>query len=341
MQENKIAINPLISIILPVYNGGKYLAISIERCLNQNFTNFELIIVNDCSTDNTLNIAYNYAEKDNRIIIINNEENKKLPASLNIGHREAKGDFVTWTSDDNIMKPNFLESLLNTLEKEEADLVYSDYDIINNDGKLKREHKSGPTEHLIFGNIIGASFLYKKEVFATLKGFDENLYLLEDYDFWLRASLKFKFIHCKENLYQYRLHENSLTAKIQDSILFNEQHKNNFILMFKNYADNLGWRDSTKKILMLRYLKTEDIISDYLIHQKTIKADILKLKNNDLNKELILYGLLLNLRNELMNNKDNYNFRTLVNILKNERLLLFHKLFSKKVTFNYIKNCII
>jgi glycosyltransferase involved in cell wall biosynthesis len=331
---------PLISIILPVYNGEKYLSKAIESCLNQSYINIELIIVNDCSTDNSLQIIESFAENDERIIIINNKENKKLPASLNIGHNQAKGDFITWTSDDNMLKSNFLEFLLNTIENEEADLVYSDYDIINNDGKLKRKHKSGPTEHLLFGNIIGASFLYKKKVFEALKGYDENLYLLEDYDFWLRASLKFKFFHSNENLYQYRLHENSLTAKIQDSILINEQHKDSIIFMFANFANNLGWSDSTKKFLMSRYLKVENIISFYFIHQKTIKGDILKLKNNALNEELILNGLLMNLRNMLMNNKDNYNFRTLVNILKNDKMLLFHKSFSKKVTFNYIKNCL-
>jgi len=331
---------PLISIILPVYNGQKYLSQSIESCLNQSYKNFELLIINDCSTDKTLDISNKYAEIDNRITIINNIENKKLPASLNIGHNQAKGDFITWTSDDNILKPNFLDRLLNTIENEEADLVYSDYDIIYSDGKLKRKHKAGPTEHLLFDNIIGASFLYKKEIFETLNGYDENLYLLEDYDFWLRASLKFKFIHCKENLYQYRLHEKSLTAKIQDSILFNEQHKDSFILMFTNYADNLGWSDSTKKIFMSKYLNIVNIIPYYLIHQKIIKTDILKLNNNVLDEELILYGLLLKLRNELMNNKDNYNFRTLVTILKNDKMLLFHKSFSKKMTFNYIKNCL-
>lgn len=329
----------LISIVLPVYNGEMYLSQSIESCLKQTYHNIELIIVNDCSTDATLNIINRYSEEDARIKIINNKENKKLPASLNIGHKIAKGNFITWTSDDNIMKINFLESLFNTLNKEDADLVYSDYDIIFNDGKLKRKHKAGPSEHLLFGNIIGASFLYKKEIFETLKGYDENLYLVEDYDFWLRASLKFKFFHSNENLFQYRLHENSLTAKIQDSKLINKLHKDSYILMFTNFANNLGWSDSTKNTLMSKYLKVENMIPNYLIHQKTIKEDILKLKNNSLNKELILYGLLLKLRNELMINSDNYNFRTLVNVLKNDRMLLFHKSFSKKVTLNYIKNC--
>jgi len=339
MQENKIIEKPLISIIIPVYNGEKYLSQSIESCLNQTYNNIELIIVNDCSTDSTFLMANRYADKDARVRIINNKENKKLPASLNVGHNVAKGDFITWTSDDNILKSIFIEQLFQSIIKEHADVVYSNYDIIYNNGALKRIHHSGPTEHLLFGNKIGASFLYKKEVFHELRGFDEELYLLEDYDFWLRASLKFKFYQIKENLYQYRLHENSLTAKIQDCKLINEQYKESFILMFTNFANSLEWSDSTKKFFISRYLKVENIIQYYLINQKLIKEDILKLKNNDLNKELIIFGLLLNLRNELMYNKDNYNFRTLFNVLKNENMLLFHKAFSKKVTIVYFKNC--
>ncbi len=331
----------LISIVLPVYNGEKYLSKAIESCLKQTYSNIELIIVNDCSTDHSLIIANKYKEKDNRIVIINNTENKKLPTSLNIGHKEAKGDFITWTSDDNILKPNFIEVLYQTIEKEQADVVYSNYDIIYNDGFLKRTHQAGLTEHLLFGNKIGASFLYKKEVFQTLNGYDENLYLLEDYDFWLRASLKFKFFHLNKNIYQYRLHSSSLTANIENNKIINEQHKNGFVLMFTNFSNNLGWSELTKNLLMDIYLKSEKIIPQYLLHKEIIKRDILKIENKAIDKNQIIYGLLLSLRNELMSNMENYNFSTLVNILKNDKMLLFHQSFSKKVTFNYIKNCII
>ena len=116
MIENRIEIeSPLISIILPVYNGEKYLSQSISSCLNQTYTNLELIIVNDCSNDTTLAIANSYAEIDSRVIIVNNKENKKLPASLNIGHQIAKGDYITWTSDDNIYELNAMEILLEVL----------------------------------------------------------------------------------------------------------------------------------------------------------------------------------------------------------------------------------
>ena len=109
----------LVSIILPVYNGEQYLKQAIESVLNQTYTNFELIIVNDCSTDNTAVIIESFVRIDTRIKVINNKENKKLPASLNIGHNIATGDYMTWTSHDNILKPNFIEILLKYIQQKQ------------------------------------------------------------------------------------------------------------------------------------------------------------------------------------------------------------------------------
>ena len=84
----------LVSIVLPTYNGQKYIKDAIDSVLAQSYQNWELIIVNDCSQDNTLKIINEYAQKDSRIKIINNDVNKKLPASLNIGFEAAKGDII-------------------------------------------------------------------------------------------------------------------------------------------------------------------------------------------------------------------------------------------------------
>jgi len=81
---------PKVSIVLPVYNGAKYLRESVDSCLAQTFSNWELIIVNDCSTDESSAIAEEYAAKDERIRVIHNETNLKLPASLNAGFCQAK-----------------------------------------------------------------------------------------------------------------------------------------------------------------------------------------------------------------------------------------------------------
>lgn len=206
---------PLISIVLPTYNGARYIRQSIESCLAQTFADFELIIVNDCSTDETGQLAAGYAAKDQRVRVIHNETNRRLPLSLNIGFQQAKGKFFTWTSDDNIYAPGALQAMLNVLlSHTETDLVYSDYSLINEAGEV--------TGTKIFGDInksfhhwlgCGACFLYRKEVHFQNNGYNPAAFLIEDYDFFVRAFLKFRFHYLPgTDLYFYREHGGSLTA---------------------------------------------------------------------------------------------------------------------------------
>ena len=106
-------ITPLVSIVLPTYNGENFIAKAIESILKQTYTNFELIIVDDCSSDATNEIINSYAKKDARIRIIKNDVNKKLPASLNIGFDNAKGEYYTWSSDDNEYYPQAFEKMVD------------------------------------------------------------------------------------------------------------------------------------------------------------------------------------------------------------------------------------
>lgn len=208
--------NPsIISIVLPVWNGEKYLNSAIESILTQSYKNFELIIVNDCSTDGSLDIALKFSEKDARVRVISNPENLKLPRSLNAGFNLANGAYYTWTSDDNLLHPNFLEKMLETLDATRADIVYGDFNSINEHGDLIGVSRVGTAEELVIANSIGASFLYKKEVHTSLAGFDAESFLYEDYDFWVRAYLSgFTFRKSNEILYDYRRHGESLTSTL-------------------------------------------------------------------------------------------------------------------------------
>ena len=272
MLENKLKNNPLISIVLPVYNGEKYLSQSIESCLNQTYTNIELIIVNDCSTDGSLNIANSYDEKDIRVRIINNVVNSKLPATLNIGHNEAKGHFITWTSHDNFYELNAIQELQNEIIENKADIVYSNFAVIDNENTILREVQYPGIENIIFGNVVGCCFLYKKEVFERNHGYDENFFLIEDYDFWLRATIHSRYFHVKKNLYNYRKHEASLTRKI-----------------IENKNDNLVWRENLKnmydnfsnKILGGNYENISEMLFKNLTYQK-IDFEWMVINNNEI-----------------------------------------------------------
>ena len=226
--------NPLISIILPVYNGEKYLSQSIESCLNQTHKNIELIIVNDCSLDKSLEIINKYAIDDKRIIVINNKENKKLPSSLNIGHQNATGEFLTWTSHDNLFYHQALEMMLESAQNNDVQFVYADFQIINGNGDLHSVVHLPEVENIFFSNVVGACFLYHKDIYRLNKGYNENLFLVEDYDFWLRSLKLTQFYHLPKIVYQYRSHGNSLTNSILSDSDKRHLWLRNLKLMYEN-----------------------------------------------------------------------------------------------------------
>lgn len=330
--------NPLISIILPVYNGEKYLATAIASCLNQTYKNIELVLVDDCSNDDSLAIAKKFAEKDKRILIVSNEVNKKLPATLNIGHKKAKGNYITWTSDDNILKPDFIAQLFKSLITHKADITFANYDVINEAGNLKRVHKTGPVEHLFFGNKIGAAFLYKKSVFMDLKGYDESLYLLEDYDFWLRAGARFKFYHLNESIYQYRLHSSSLTSKVHTNEAAKLRHKEGVLNMFDKISKQFNWHAFTFTFITDHVLNNQINIFGYFQNKHLLQADLVKFNAEQFNVVKVIYGIKLIVRKELISNHSS--IKTLFKVLKKDNELLFHNAFSKKQTLRYFINTI-
>lgn len=266
---------------MPVYNGEEYLKQSIESCLNQTYTNFELIIVNDNSSDNSLNIAKHYKKIDTRVSIISNEKNIKLPASLNVGHKAANGEYISWTSDDNIYNLNAIEELVYAIENNDSDLVYSDISIINTKGEQTKTVSYVNFENVIFGNFIGSCFLYKKEVFEKNKGYDETLFLVEDYDFWLRASLHSKFYQLKKNLYNYRLHVDSLTNSISFDDNRNKLYRDNVRKMFSSFVKTiLGEEVSVMVDFQTNILTHQKIEFSWLKKNKEVFFRFIKSINN-------------------------------------------------------------
>ncbi len=232
----------LISVVLPVYNGEDVVEESICSVLAQTYKNFELIIVNDGSTDDTGKIIEEYAKKDSRIKIIN-QENKKLPTALSVGFREAKGEFFTWTSADNIMLPNCLEVLAEDLSrKPDTAMVYGNMRLIDAKSHIKRGKgwferpflsgnvrlpKTTNALNTYANNTIGAAFLYRKKAAYILGDYSKNRTNLEDYDYWMRMNSLLKIEHTDEEnpIYLYRMHPNSLTAQDKELGITKNRYK--------------------------------------------------------------------------------------------------------------------
>lgn len=241
----------LISIVLPVYNGEKYLRESIDSVISQTYPNWELLILDDCSTDQSPQIAKAYAEADDRIRYFRNEKNLRLPGNLNRGFSLAKGDYLTWTSDDNRFLPEALEKMLAALKASGAKFAFASCRVIDEKGKQVEwitvdQNSAGD---IVGSNSVGACFLYSREVYETIGDYDPDLELVEDYDYWQRVLARFKATPIEEELYEYRWHGGALTSTMNQQRFHHNLEK----MLLKN-APLFGKLSVRQKHLLYRSL---------------------------------------------------------------------------------------
>ena len=213
---------PLISVVLPTYNGARYLPEAIESCRGQSYDNWELLIVDDASTDETPSIVEAFISRDPRIRSVRHDRNRKLPGALNTGFRHSRGQLLTWTSDDNLFLPNTLDKLVRYLEdRPHVDLVYAGCIGIDENGDRLEEGRilTAALEILPLRNCIGACFLYRRHVYEKLGDYDPESFLVEDYEYWIRASINFTIHYLDEALYLYRVHPKSLSCSMRFAVL--------------------------------------------------------------------------------------------------------------------------
>lgn len=208
-----------VSIVLPVFNGAKYLRKSIETCLNQTHKNIELVIVDDGSTDDTPDIIAEYAMNEPRIKCIRKNHNMGLSWALNAGFSNATGELLTWTSHDNYYEYNAIEALVRYLcTWEDVDFVYSACHTIDSDGKVSKiiAYKFMPW-FLVKGNTVGAYFMYRRKVYEKIGNYREEWMYVEDYEYWVRiykGGHKMVCLHLP--LYYYRYHISTLSNKMKN-----------------------------------------------------------------------------------------------------------------------------
>ena len=211
-----------ISIGIPIYNAEAYLADAIKSVLAQTYPYWELILVDDGSTDKSLIIAQDFAAKDNRIRVISDGLNKKLPARLNQIIREAKYDYIARMDADDLMDPLRLELQLKVLKSNNnIDLVTTGLYSIGKDNEIKGKrilpnYQMRPDEILNgLTNLLHASLLAKKE-WCLRNLYEEKNSLAEDYELWLTAAIKndLNYIVIEKPLYFYREVENVKKSKM-------------------------------------------------------------------------------------------------------------------------------
>lgn len=168
---------PRLSVIIPIYNAQNYLEISLKTILNQTFTDFELICINDGSTDKSLNILKNIAKKDNRIKIIN-QKNFGAAVARNNGLKIAKGEAVIILDADDIFNKNFFKIMYNELKKSQTDIVICQFNIFNQLTNSFFPSRKLPNEDLA-GKIISPD-LVKKRIFQITNAASWNKIFLKN-----------------------------------------------------------------------------------------------------------------------------------------------------------------
>jgi len=263
MEDNK---KPLISVVLPVYNVDEYIKESIESILNQTIQDFEIIVIDDCSTDATLQIVSQF--DDQRIRVITKQKNKGLIDSLNIGFDVAFGKYIARVDGDDVNILDRFEKQLNYLEaNKEIDACgcwlkafgYRD-DVI----KHKEDHKEIQV-HLLISNpmSLGATML-RRASYMPFR-FDANMWHVEDYDYWARTAWDCKLHNLQEVLYHYRTH------KAQVSTQFKKTQLKNDVIIKLNLWKKLKYNQTLYKdefIVKMLFKNHKFEIKDYQLLQK-------------------------------------------------------------------------
>lgn len=209
-----------VSVIMPTYNRAKYLSDAISSVLNQTYQDFEIIVVDDGSTDNTRLLVENYQKMDNRIRYFY-EQNRGVASARNLGIEKAQGDYMVFFDSDDVSMPDRLEKQVMVLDsKPEISLVYSSVvTFFDNNPKGSRHGlpiKTFMSTQECFRTLVmegcfiyNPTILFRKSIVSELL-YDEEMQIGEDYLFFLQASQKFLFYGIEEPLVRVRRGHNSL-----------------------------------------------------------------------------------------------------------------------------------
>lgn len=233
-----ISSSPKVSIIFPVYNAEHYLKKSIDSLLNQTFENFEILIINDGSTDHSLKILNEYASKDSRIKVLN-QENRGLVSALNWGIKESLAPYIARMDADDISHPERIEKQLNYLESHPECVALGSWVIFIDNAGLPFFRYQTHTEHKVIledildgngGALIHPSLMVRKQALMDLGGYDANCRHFEDFDLYLKLINHGMFHNIPEYLLQYRRHFKSInfTKNAQETYSKKTQLLNTF-----------------------------------------------------------------------------------------------------------------
>lgn len=290
MKKQENPITPKISVVMPLYNCEKYIESAVDSVLNQTFTDFELLLINDASSDRTPEIIDMYANKDSRVRAIHNEKNLHIGGSLNKGISLSNANVIARMDGDDLCMPTRFEEQYKLLTSNTAlgvvgcNMVVMDEDGVEFD-KRAYQTDSKKLKSLMFrySPFAHPTTMFKKEAFEYAGGYNPKMSPTEDLDLWFKIGKKYEFSNVPKYLFKYRVFsESSSNKKLRNleikvlSIRFNavknlgyqpsiSDYIYNFFQLVTiylmpiklrytsfNYLRNEGFKEKIKNLLILR-----------------------------------------------------------------------------------------
>lgn len=258
--------NPFYTIVIPTFNHAPLLKKALDSVLSQSFSDWEAIVIDNCSDDNTAEVIAGYI--DPRISYFQIQNHGVIAASRNLGIRHAKGSWIAFLDSDDVWLPTRLNKLYEFIKKFEKIDVWSTNEVlVNLNTGQKKNIKYGPNSNnmyqklLKYGNclspsaaIVKKSFLYKNRIYMR-----ENYEYItaEDFDFWLllaHSGAKFKFLNCIEGQYTVHSANNSTQINRHENAIRNVLHDHVFHIQIFEEKNTL-WKKIEVRILVEKYLR--------------------------------------------------------------------------------------
>lgn len=249
--------NALVSIVMPAYNAEKYIVSAIESVIKQTYTNWELIVVDDCSTDSTVKIVQNFLVNDRRIKLIQRDTNSGKPSiAKNEALKYTNGSYLAFLDSDDLWMEDKLEIQISFMESHKhVGLTYTGgYWIDSVDNIIKKfmpTYECGynlPNQLKRYEMNNQSVIITKKSLDKTLQKFNENITIGEDYNLFMHIIALYESYGIKEYLVQYRIHENAITKR-------NKQITDGVLITLKELNKKYNIKVKYPLVYFLTYLK--------------------------------------------------------------------------------------
>lgn len=208
-----------VSVIIPTYNSSQFLREAVQSVLQQTFADFEIIVIDDGSTDNTAEMMQQFEGK----VIYIYQKNQGVSAARNNGIKASKGKYVAFLDSDDVWLPTKLEKQIKAIHQNPTKKVcYTEYFSVSQEMRPKdlrriRSENYVLQDLLLLGNVVGppSAVIAERDIFDQIGDFDESLSLSADWDMWIRMACATEFVFLNEPLIKYRLHNSNMSKNVK------------------------------------------------------------------------------------------------------------------------------